>query len=109
MPAPASATRMGVERAVMGSSSEAEEAHGIVPKHAIEIAGLIEPALDRFERRRVAYGSGHVDERPVGAPDAILDPECLDHGPRKGLEIAVTPGLIRNPKRRRELDGGIAR
>jgi hypothetical protein len=38
MPAPASATRIGLERVVIAASSEAENSHGIVPERAVEVA-----------------------------------------------------------------------
>src|ERR1700730_1240894 len=108
MPAPASATRIGVERAVIASASKAEEAHGIAREYAIEIAGVVDPALDGLQRRGIAEAAGHVDEGPVGTPDAPLDAEGVDDGVRERLEVPVSAGLAGNPERRRQLDGGIA-
>src|SRR5579883_195142 len=105
MPAPASATRIGVERRAIVLSSEAKETDRVPPEHAVEI-GAGEPLLDGLEGGRVSHGPIHVDEGPIGAPDAVLDAEGFDHRTREWLHVVVA-GIAGDPEWRRELDGRV--
>src|SRR6516165_5145019 len=91
MPGPAKATlKVGCLGLALGMTdllTEAEQTGRIACEDPHALLRVGNPALERAQRRGVSESAGDTDEGPVRSPNAILDPEGVDHRFREGSEL----------------------